>query len=156
MAFQNPQNSRQTVENMPEFIKGQIPPGATPFQPGQTGNPNGRPKGPSFRGVFNKIMRGEITTEQAGQKVKMTKQEAMCAKLVEDAMFDPDPNVRRQALITIMNRVDGMPVSKNAFTNSEGDDAPVNININTDALSVEELRAMTDILTKINATAPDE
>lgn len=88
--------------------------------------------------------------------MKMSKQEAMCAKLVEDAMFDPDPNVRRQALITIMNRVDGMPVSKNAFTNSEGDDAPVNININTDALSVEELRAMTDILTKINATAPDE
>jgi len=156
MAFQNPQNSRQTVENMPEFVKGEMPPGSTPFQPGQTGNPNGRPKGPSFRGVFNKIMRGEITTEQAGQKVKMSKQEAMCAKLVEDAMYDPDPNVRRQALITIMNRVDGMPVSKNAFTNSEGDDAPVNININTDALSVEELRAMTDILTKINATAPDE
>jgi len=106
--------------------------------------------------VFNKIMQGEITAEQAGKKVKMSKQEAMCAKLVEDAMQDPDPNVRRQALITIMNRVDGMPVTKNAFTNSEGDDAPVNININTDALSVEELRAMTDILTKINATAPDE
>lgn len=88
--------------------------------------------------------------------MKMSKQEAMCAKLVEDAMFDPDPNVRRQALITIMNRVDGMPVSKNAFTTSEGDDAPVNININTDALSVDELRAMTEILTKINATDPDE
>lgn len=141
---------------MAQFEKGQIPVGATPFQPGQTGNPNGRPKGPSFRTVFNKIMQGEITAEQAGRKVKMTKKEAMCAKLVEDAMQDPDPNVRRQALITIMNRVDGMPVSKNAFTNSEGDDAPVNININTDALSVDELRAMTEILTKINATAPDE
>jgi len=138
------------------FKKGELPPSPNTFQPGQTGNPNGRPKGPTFRGVFNKIMRGEITTEQAGQKVKMSKQEAMCAKLVEDAMFDPDPNVRRQALITIMNRVDGMPVSKNAFTNADGDDAPVNININTDALSVEELRAMTDILTKVNATAPDE
>lgn len=138
------------------FKKGELPPSPNTFQPGQTGNPNGRPKGPSFRSVFNKIMRGEITTEQAGQKVKMSKQEAMCAKLVEDAMFDSDPNVRRQALITIMNRVDGMPVSKNAFTNADGDDAPVNININTDALSVDELRAMTDILTKINATAPDE
>lgn len=137
------------------FQPGQIPPGATPFQPGVSGNPSGKPKGATFRGVFNKIMRGEITTEQAGQKVKMSKQEAMCAKLVEDAMFDSDPNVRRQALITIMNRVDGMPVSKNAFTNADGDDAPVNININTDALSVEELRAMTDILTKVNATTPD-
>jgi hypothetical protein len=94
------------------FKKGELPPSPNTFQPGQTGNPNGRPKGPTFRGVFNKIMRGEITTEQAGQKVKMSKQEAMCAKLVEDAMFDSDPNVRRQALITIMNRVDGMPVSK--------------------------------------------
>lgn len=138
------------------FQPGQVPPGATPFQPGTSGNPAGKPKGATFRGVFNKIMRGEITTEQAGQKVRMTKQEAMCAKLVEDAMFNPDPNVRRQALVTIMNRVDGMPVSKNAFTNADGDDAPVNININTDALSVDELRAMTDILTKINATAPDE
>lgn len=137
------------------FKPGELPPNPKPFQPGVSGNPAGRPKGPTFRSVFNKIMRGEITTEQAGQKVKMSKMEAMCAKLVEDAMLNPDPNVRRQALITIMNRVDGMPVSKNAFTNSEGDDAPVSININTDALSVEELRAMTDILTKINA-APDE
>jgi len=138
------------------FKPGELPPNPKPFLPGTSGNPSGRPKGPTFRGVFNKIMRGEITTEQAGQKVKMSKQEAMCAKLVEDAMYDPDPNVRRQALIAIMNRVDGMPVSKNAFTNSDGDDAPVNININTDALSVEELRAMTEILTKINATAPNE
>lgn len=137
------------------FQKGELPPSPNTFQPGQTGNPNGRPKGPSFRTVFKKIMQGEITAEQAGQKVKMTKQEAMCAKLVEDAMQDPDPNVRRQALIAIMNRVEGMPVSRNAFTDTDGNDAPVNINmLNTDNLSVEELRSMTEILTK--ATAQNE
>ena len=85
----------------------------------------------------------------------MSKKEAMCAKLVEDAMQDPDPNVRRQALIAIMNRVEGMPVSRNAFTDTDGNDAPVNINmLNTDNLSVEELRSITDILTK--ATAQNE
>jgi hypothetical protein len=139
---------------MAQFEKGKIPAGSTPFQPGQTGNPNGRPKGPSFRTVFQKIMEGKITAEQAGQKIKMTKKEAMCAKLVEDAMQDPDPNVRRQAIVAIMNRVDGMPVSRNAFTDTEGNDATMNVTINTDNLSVEELRSMTEILTK--ATAQNE
>ena len=36
--------------------KGEIAPGATPFQPGQSGNPGGRPKGESFQAVLRELL----------------------------------------------------------------------------------------------------
>lgn len=36
--------------------KGELAPGATPFQPGESGNPGGRPKGESFTSLLRELL----------------------------------------------------------------------------------------------------
>ena len=78
---------------------------------GETMNPNGRPKGSiSFKAILNKILDGEITIEEAGQKRKITRREMMLLKVVNDAANDEDPAIRLRALQFITDRTEGKAV----------------------------------------------
>lgn len=81
--------------------------------PGESGNPNGKRKGPNFKTIAQKFLKKEITIEDfEGTQHRMTKQEAIVFKLIEDAFNNPDPNVRRAALNTLYDRVEGKPATQ--------------------------------------------
>lgn len=90
------------------FEKGVTPPGAITFQPGQSGNPDGRPPGSfSFKVIAEKILDGKITVEQAGEMRQMTRKEKAILNIIEDACNDEDPAVRLRALAYIIERTEG-------------------------------------------------
>ena len=90
------------------FEKGKVPEGSSPFKPGETGNPDGRPVGAiTFKSIAEKILDGEITIEQAGEKRKITRREKMILNIINDAVNDEDPNIRLKALAYIMDRTEG-------------------------------------------------
>jgi hypothetical protein len=73
-------------------------------------NPNGRPIGAiSIKSALNKLLDGEITIEEAGEKFKMTRREIILLEIVRDAMNDEDPNTRLKAAAWIADRTEGKP-----------------------------------------------
>jgi len=90
------------------FVKGVVPAGSTPFEPGQSGNPDGRPPGSfSFKVIAEKILDGKITVEQAGEIRQMTRKEKMILEIIQDACNDEDPAVRLRATAFIIERTEG-------------------------------------------------
>ncbi len=73
-----------------------------PFQPGQSGNPGGRPKRPwTFMGLYEEELENVLTT-QDGQQIEAKR--AVAKRLVKMAI-DGDIN----AIKELANRLDGMP-----------------------------------------------
>lgn len=103
------------------FKKGEIPEGAKPFRPGETGNPGGRPVGAiSFKAIAEKLLDGEITIEQAGEKRKITRREKMILNIINDAVNDEDPAVRLKAVAYLVDRTEGKVPDKFEHTGKDG------------------------------------
>jgi hypothetical protein len=63
------------------------PPQHTRFQPGQSGNPSGRPKGAqNFKSLFQKIMKEQISLREGDTTKKISKAEAILRGLAISAM----------------------------------------------------------------------
>ena len=63
------------------------PPEHSRFQPGQSGNPSGRPKGiQNFKTLFQKIMREQIALREGTKTKKISKAEAILRGLTIGAM----------------------------------------------------------------------
>jgi hypothetical protein len=63
------------------------PPQHSQFQPGQSGNPGGRPKGAkSLKSVLQDELAQEINLSEQGVHSKVTKMEALAKRLVGDAL----------------------------------------------------------------------
>jgi hypothetical protein len=104
------------------FEKGKVPEGSSPFKPGETGNPDGRPVGAiTFKSIAEKILDGEITIEQAGEKRKITRREKMILNIINDAVNDEDPNIRLKALAYIMDRTEGKVADKMQHSGKDGE-----------------------------------
>lgn len=64
------------------FEPGEIPQGATPFQPGQTGNPKGRPKGKSISTLLNELLEKKVKDLDGTER---TRAEIIALKLLSKA-----------------------------------------------------------------------
>lgn len=63
------------------------PPKKHQFKPGQSGNPNGRPKGArSFKTALSKELETKLEIKEAGKAKKVSKLEAVAKRLVTDAL----------------------------------------------------------------------
>src|SRR4051794_27869326 len=63
------------------------PPVHTRFQPGQSGNPNGRAKGSqNFKTLFNKILNEKIAVREGANTRKVSKAEAILRTVVVGAL----------------------------------------------------------------------
>jgi len=75
---------------------------------GESGNPNGRPKGAiSFKAILSKVLDAEITVEVAGEKRQLTRYEAMLLKIANDAVTNASPAVRLRATQWLVDRREG-------------------------------------------------
>jgi Family of unknown function (DUF5681) len=62
------------------------PPRATRFRPGQSGNPNGRPKGArNFATALEQELRSRVAVNENGRRKKISKREAIAKQLVNKA-----------------------------------------------------------------------
>lgn len=63
------------------------PPKDTRFKPGQSGNPNGRPKGSkNFATILQKELRKKVTLTIDGKTKRLTAQEVIARRLTTDGM----------------------------------------------------------------------
>src|SRR6187402_2534578 len=63
------------------------PPLHTRFQPGQSGNPSGRPKGlPNLKTILEQVLKEQISLREGNVTKKITKAEAIIRGLVIGAM----------------------------------------------------------------------
>jgi hypothetical protein len=65
----------------------QKPPKATRFQPGQSGNPKGRPKGTrSVGAILQEVVQQRVTVTENGKTRRLPAMEVAMRRLVNDAM----------------------------------------------------------------------
>jgi hypothetical protein len=76
------------TEREPEYEVGyKKPPQRTRFRKGESGNPNGRPKGSkNLATLLEKELRQRVVVNENGRRRSMTKQEAMVKHLVNKAL----------------------------------------------------------------------
>lgn len=80
----------------------------------------GRPKGPSFAVLFEKVLAGKITSEVAGKQIELTRKEQLALSVIEDAMHDEDPNVRLRATAFIVERMEGKATQGVELSGADG------------------------------------
>jgi hypothetical protein len=101
------------------FEPGSLPEGAQPFQPGQSGNPSGRPKGTKN---MSTILREMLELEIEVDGVKMTQKDAIVKKLIKKSNSG---NLR--AIQEIFDRTEGK--AKQEFKIDNVSDLQFNVKI---------------------------
>ncbi|MET0048182.1 MAG: DUF5681 domain-containing protein [Sedimenticola sp.] len=78
------------------------PPKATQFQPGQSGNPKGRPKGTkNLKTDLQEVLNEKVQVNAGGQTLEVTKQRAMLMRACELAL---QGNIRAIEFVTNLKR----------------------------------------------------
>jgi hypothetical protein len=82
----NDNDDKPEVPEPAESVGYGMPPEATRFKKGTSGNPKGRPRGSlNLRTLFTKISREKVVINENGQRKKVTKLEATVKQLVNKA-----------------------------------------------------------------------
>ena len=80
-------DAKGKVVQMPRPVGYKSPPIHTRFQPGQSGNPSGRPKGvQNLKTLFNKILNEKIAVREGSEIRKVSKAEAILRTVVVGAL----------------------------------------------------------------------
>lgn len=138
------------------FVKGEIPPGATPFQPGQSGNPAGKPKGSQSRAtIAKKVLSMSINTpkdildsfkeEYPDLPKKITIEEAMTLAIAKKALKKGD-YLRYK---TIMDSAYGAPKQEVEHSGE------VEIGFDIGTLSDQDLETILNITQKAKRESAD-
>ena len=89
------------------------------FQPGETGNPDGRPVGAiTFKSIAERLLDGKINIEQAGEMRQITRREKMILNIINDAVNDEDPATRLKAVAYLVERTEGKVADKVDMTSN--------------------------------------
>ena len=142
-----------TGNNTVTTAKRPVPPQLTPWKPGQSGNPNGRPKGISA--ALKELLREVAKTRDpvTGKMVPTTKQRRMLDVLYAEATTGDNP-VR--AFEAIRDTVQGKPVSSDEHQRADREQQPqvtVNIMAVLGELPVDALRKLREAAVTAEAQA---
>lgn len=115
MSDTDDEDAKGKVVHMPVRIGYKSPPVQTRFQPGQSGNPSGRPKGvQNFRTLFNKILNEKIAVREGSEVRKVSKAEAILRTVVVGALKG---DVRHTAmLVKLAEQAGGLEEERTAIT----------------------------------------
>lgn len=87
MSNTDDEDAKGKILQMPARVGYKHPPVHTRFQPGQSGNPNGRAKGSqNFKTLFNKILNEKIAVREGSGVRKVSKAEAILRTVVVGAL----------------------------------------------------------------------
>src|SRR6476646_5895970 len=87
MTFDGEADETQEHAEVPAKVGYKNPPVHTRFQPGQSGNPSGRPKGSeNLRTIFQRILKEEVSLREGDQTRKISKAEAIMRHMVVGAL----------------------------------------------------------------------
>lgn len=81
---ENPQHPPDDLDK--SYVGYGKPPKHTQFKKGQSGNPKGRPPNKVLHTVVEDILNEMVTIQIGGQKVEMTKKEALIQQLMNESM----------------------------------------------------------------------
>jgi len=96
-------------------MKSVIKKGLTPWKPGQSGNPAGRPKGSlNLTTVLKHFLKEKIEVEKDGKIIKLSKDKVLILKLIEKAIKGDI-----KAIEKVWDRIEGKPIQPNI--NIEGE-----------------------------------
>ncbi|MBL1319439.1 MAG: hypothetical protein COB40_04055 [Marinosulfonomonas sp.] len=99
-----------------------VPPQHSQYQPGQSGNPGGRPKGAkSLKSVLQDELAREINLSEQGVHSKVTKMEALAKRLVGDALSGKARSLSELLRQIKMHLPDSEGTEKQDLPASEGD-----------------------------------
>jgi Family of unknown function (DUF5681) len=88
------------------------------FQPGQSGNPNGRPKG--SRSFTTKV---KEALEKIAEGKDYTYEEAFIKAILKKAIVDQDTGMMK----TVWEQLDGKPLQRSEITGKDGKELPTPI-----------------------------
>jgi len=89
------------------------------FQPGQSGNPKGRPKGVSFAALAKKLLTQETDFEMPnGEKVRITREEALVLRAILIGELGRE-DFALKAIQMIYDRLEGKPPTQGQEQGSE-------------------------------------
>jgi hypothetical protein len=93
---ENPETTPQPTQAIEPYDVGYgKPPVTTRFQPGQSGNPRGRPRAArNSKTIHNEIMNEKVPVRSAGRQRKVPRREALLLKLVTEALAGSLPAMR--------------------------------------------------------------
>ncbi len=91
-----------------EYVGYRHPPRATRFQKGRSGNPKGRPPRKDMIQTFIDVANEEVTVDMGGEKVVMTKKEAVIQRLINDSMKGKS-EATKNLIIMLRMLTDDMP-----------------------------------------------
>ncbi len=119
----------------------------TTAEKGDVLNPKGRPKGvKGLKTILKRLLDMDITVEEAGEALKMSKKEAMLLLMIQRATDqDEDPAIQLKASQMVLDRLQGKPEQKHKHQGDKKN--PIDVRI--EGLSKDEIKALTDIRDKI-------